>query len=201
MKARGAGQYLPHHVTSPTHYLFIPTNRMGKPGQFDKLTIASLLGAFASFLATRRLFLQRSLLLVKAALTLHRYLAVTPFAQGGGSTRSCAIGIQSRIPSGWHFETASPFGIGRSLRRLIWAQHNAQTPVAAISLLRNRRGGHHYRPEVWSHWSNTLRTLANCGLCRRYDALLMKLSAGPSLARKAEKPLRSKEPFARSVLK
>jgi hypothetical protein len=88
---------------------------MGKPGQFDKLTIASLLGVFASFLATRRLFLQRSLLLVKAALTLHRYLAVTPFAQGGGSTRSCAIGIQSRIPSGWHFETASPFGIGRSL--------------------------------------------------------------------------------------
>jgi len=111
MKARGAGQYLPH----------------------------------------RRLFLQRSLLLVKAALTLHRYLAVTPFAQGGGSTRSCAIGIQSRIPSGWHFETASPFGIGRSLRRLIWAQHNAQTLVAAISLLRNRRGGYHYRPEVWSH--------------------------------------------------
>ena len=36
---------------------------------------------------------------------------------------------------------------------------------------------------------------------QEYDALLMKLSAGPSLARKAEKPLRSNEPSARLVLK
>ena len=35
--------------------------------------------------------------------------------------------------------------------------------------------------------------LPNAGkmpVCRRYEALLMRLSAGPSLARNAEKPLR-----------
>ena len=41
--------------------------------------------------------------------------------------------------------------------------------------------------------SKSFRTFAKWLLCKRYDALLSKLSAGPSLARKAEKPLRSNE--------
>ena len=49
--------------------------------------------------------------------------------------------------------------------------------------------------------SNSFLTLAKCALCKRYDALLMRLSAGPSLARKTEKRLRSNEPSARLVLK
>ena len=147
--------------------------------------------------------MQRFPLPVNAALTLHRYLATPPCAQGGGSTRSCAIGIQFRIQSDLHLETTPPFGADRSLQRLRWALHNAQTPGAATSLVQNRRAGFRYHPEGW--WrlrsSNSLRTLAKCALCKRYDALLMRLSAGPSLVRKAEKPLRSNEPSARLVLK
>src|SRR5215469_12114620 len=94
-----------------------------------------------------RRFLQRSPPLVNAALTLHRYLETAPCAQGASSTRSSATGIQFRIQSDLHLETTPPFVAGRSLQRLRWALHNAQTPGAATSLVQNRRAGFRYNPE------------------------------------------------------
>ena len=73
----------------------------------------------------------------------------------------------------WHLETAQPYEADKNLRTVKWAQRNAQTPEAAISLLLNQVSGIPLSScrMVALLLSNNFRTPAKCPLCKRDEAL------------------------------